>query len=496
MLGTTFLLLLVQGLLRYPQPAARGLDEATRERMEQRAEYLSQEMARLVQELERQSLEQSAGAWGALLLWPCWGTLAVLVLLLALWLGAKQVRSHEEKWEEVGAPGNGKDKHSGAQDDEAHKIESNPGGLSVQRIQLPVVDLEKGCSLIGDLMAKLRDVFEQGLSHSFYPVPQEAIGVGSAFEGWSPRAEDPVYQVLVALSPPAGHAFHLELDTAGMPQRNFWVRVELLCTCPREQPGEDMLCFLHQPEQELRRKQEPSLLHTLCTGSYLDVQKTAQWFCGFVRVAWLLLPQSRHWRLTLLPSSRSCRFQLSKGQESFNAEMIFGVRRGDSDIFAGSLATEAGTPSTAWPETCAVAEAKFFGHISRQVPQDSCHCKCLQLLSHSLPGVGLSSYTLKTVLMHLLSTVPLTRWRRRDFPWRMMDILKLLRCSLETKALQHFVIGNERLPEEIRLPSDLRLAEPPNLLQHLASDPDAQEKALQDYFGLVLGLRQLLLSGH
>ncbi|NXM21143.1 IPIL1 protein, partial [Ploceus nigricollis] len=335
--------------------------------------------------------------------------------------------------------------------------------------------------VICDLMDKLTAFFGQGLSHSFYPVPQGAIRVGSAFEGWSPCAGDAVYQVLVPLSPPRGHAFHLELDTAGMPQRNFWVHVELMCTCTRGQLREDMLCCLHHPEQGLRRKQEPSLLHTLCTGSYLDVQKTAQWFCRCVRVAWLLLPQSRHWRLTLLPPSRSCRLQLSKDRESFMAEMIFGVRRGDSAIFVGSQPAEAGTASTTWTEICAVAEAKFFRHISRQAPQDSCHCRCLQLLSRSVTGVGLSSYTLKTVLMHLLSSVPLTRWHRRDFLQRTKDILMHLRCSLETTRLHHFVIGNERFSVEISLPSDLWLAEAPNLFQHLASDPAAHGKAVQGY---------------
>ncbi|KAF2979283.1 hypothetical protein EK904_012450 [Melospiza melodia maxima] len=199
-------------------------------------------------------------------------------------------------------------------------------------------------------MARLTDVLGQGLSHSFYPVPQEATGVGSAFEGWSPHAEDVVDQVLVPLSPPPGHAFHLELDTAGMAQRNFWVRVELLCTCSSGQLREDMLGFLHYPEQEPRREQEPSLLHTLCTGSYLDVEKTAQWFCHFVRLAWTLLPQSCHWRLTLLPSRHSCRVQLSKEKESLMADMIFGVQRGDSDIFVGSQPSAVGTASTTWVE--------------------------------------------------------------------------------------------------------------------------------------------------
>ncbi|NXC60728.1 IPIL1 protein, partial [Aleadryas rufinucha] len=339
--------------------------------------------------------------------------------------------------------------------------------------------------VVTDLMDKLTHIFGQGLSNSFYPVPQQAIGVGSTFEGWSPRAEDVVYCVLVPLSPPPGHAFHLELDTAGMPQRYFYVRVELLCTCTREQLGENMLCFLHHPEEELRGEQDPSLLHTLCTGSYLDVEKTVHWFYRFVRVAWLLLPQSCHWRLTLQPSGRSCKFQLSKDKESFMVEMIFGVRQGDSDIFVGSQPTEVGIPSTTWLETYAVAEAKFFRHISRQAPHDSWHCQCLQLLTHILMGVGFSSYTLKTVVMHLLNTVPLTRWRRRDFQQRLVDILKYLRCSLKTKQLNHFVIGNERFPMEISLPSDFRVAEPLNLFQHLASNLDAHTKARHEYIHLL-----------
>ncbi|NWW41937.1 IPIL1 protein, partial [Panurus biarmicus] len=339
--------------------------------------------------------------------------------------------------------------------------------------------------MICDLMDKLAQILGQGLPNSFYPLPQQAIGVGNAFEGWSPRAQDLVYRVLVPLSPPPGHAFHLELATAGTLQRNFSVRVELLCTCTREQLGEGMLYFLHYPEEELGRKQEPSLLHTLCTGGYLDVEKTVHWFYRFLRVAWLLLPQSHHWCLMLQPSSRSCKVQLSRDEESFTAEMIFGVWQGGSDIFVGSQPTEAGIPSTTWLETYAVAEAKFFRHISRQAPQDSWHCKCLQLLTRCLMGVGFSSYALKTVVMHLLSTVPLTQWHRGHFQQRLMDILKYLHCSLQTKQLHHFVTGNDRFPLEISLPSHFWLAQPPNLFQHLASNRDAHVKAMQEYVRLL-----------
>ncbi|NXI26797.1 IPIL1 protein, partial [Sterrhoptilus dennistouni] len=341
--------------------------------------------------------------------------------------------------------------------------------------------------MISHLMDKLTHIIGLGLSNSFYPVPGDAIGVGSAFEGWSPRAEDAVYSMLVPLSPPPGHTFQLELNTAGMPQRTFHVCVELLCTCSREHLGQDLLCFLHQPEEELRRKQEPSLLHTLCMGSYLDVEKTARWFCCFVRVAWLLLPQSHHWGFKWQPSRCCCKFQLSKEQQSFIAEVIFGVRRGDSEIFVGSQGTAADAASTTWLETCAVAEAKFLGQVSRQALQDSCHCKCLQLFSHSLLGVGFSSYTLKTVMMHLLSTIPLTRWHRRDFPQCLLEILEFLLCSLQTKRLSRFVIGNQSFPLDISLPSALRLAQPLNLFEHLASHQDAHLKAVPEYNALLHG---------
>ncbi|NXU41801.1 IPIL1 protein, partial [Drymodes brunneopygia] len=339
--------------------------------------------------------------------------------------------------------------------------------------------------MIRELMEKLRDFFGQGLSDSSYPVPQEAIGVGSAFEGWSASAEDVVYQVLVPLSPPPGHAFQLELATAGMARRYYRVHVELLCTCTREQLGEAMLCFLHQPEVQLRRKPEPSLLHTLCPGCYLDVEKTVHWFCRLVRVAWLFLPQSRDWQLMVQPSSRSCKFLLSKDKQRLALEVIFGVQQGNSDIFVGSQPSKGGVPSTAWMETYAVAEAKFFRHISRQVPQDSCHCKCLQHLSRMLTGLGLPSYTVKTVVMHLLSTTPLTQWRRRDFRQRLLDIFKYLQCSLETQRLNHFVLGNKTFPLEIALPSDLRAAGALNLFQHLASNPAAHAKAMQEHIVLL-----------
>uniref|UniRef100_A0A8D0ES95 Mab-21-like HhH/H2TH-like domain-containing protein n=1 Tax=Strix occidentalis caurina TaxID=311401 RepID=A0A8D0ES95_STROC len=364
----SLLILLLKSIIQHPQLVGDELDEATRERMQQRAAQLSQEMTWLlqeVQELEQRTQKQSGFAWRALLFaalqqWQFWATAGLLVLLLSLcwWL----------------------------------------------RKRSPEVD--------------------------------------------NPR----------------GHAFHLELGTPGeMPAKDSCVCVELECTCAREQLVENTLCFLHHPNEELRRNQDASLLQTLCTGSYLDVQKTALWVQDSVSSAWVLV----------LPSRCSCRLQLmNASRRALLIEMIFGVQRGDSDIFLSSRTREATfTPSLTWPESCAVAEAKFFRHVGRQAPHGSFHLRCLQLCARILVGTGFSSYALKTVVMHLLTTITLSDWCRRDFLPRLEDIMHYLRRCLEEKRLNHFFFGNENVPKEIIL------------LPHLEQDPAAHAQELKEKVG-------------
>ncbi|NXA92004.1 IPIL1 protein, partial [Melanocharis versteri] len=332
------------------------------------------------------------------------------------------------------------------------------------------------------LMDNFTTVFGHVLRRTFFPVLQRAIGFGSAFEGWTAREEEVVYRVLVPLTPPRGHTFHLERDTDKQrPGRNFRVRVELECSCPREQPGANLLCLRHHRELVRRRTQQFNLLDTLCTSCYLDVRKTACWFCALVRSTWQRLPQSRTWRLVLLPSKRSCKLRLSNEEGSFRVKVLFGVRQGASDIFVSSRPGGARPPSTVWPETYAVAEVKFFRHVARQVPQDSSHLRCLQLLAGVLARKDFSIYSIKTIVMRLLNTVPVSRWHRRSFVLQLTDILEQLRLSLEEKHLENFFVGNQRLPEEIGLPPDVRAAEPPNLFHRLAQDPAAHCQAMEAY---------------
>ncbi|XP_050191529.1 inositol 1,4,5-trisphosphate receptor-interacting protein-like 1 [Myiozetetes cayanensis] len=504
MASKTFLFVLLQTLIQYPQLVGDGLDEATRLRVELRAELLNREMTRLLQELEQSSLERTLRAWGALL-WAAlqqekfWALVVVLGLLLALWfMRRRRSRQPDNNGEEEEVEDREDHEDFAPEVEEEATVENAMRWLLVQLIPWPVQDLKRGCEVTRVLIDNFTFVFGHILSNSFHPVPQSALGVGSAFEGWSTREKDVVYSVLVPLTPPPGHAFHLEMDTSGqLPGRNFRVRVEPVCTCTREQQDENVLCFLHHPEEEQRRNEEPSLLHTLCSGSYLDVDKTARWFYQLVRAAWVALPQAHTWHLVLLPSSRSCKFKVSRGRESLMVEVLFGVQEGNSDIYVSSQPTEAlFTPSTMWPETYAVAEMKFFRHIARQAPPDSWHLKCLQLLAHALLGIGFSTYTLKTIVMHLLNTIPVSRWGRRQFLRRLGDALEYLHGSLEEKRLDHFVLGNRTLPGEIILPPDVKAAEPLNLFHRLAQDPDAHTQAMREYHELGDRIERIVLYGH
>lgn len=71
------------------------------------------------------------------------------------------------------------------------------------------------CVLVEELMSDLLQTYTFVCSNSFYPVLQPAIGVGSAFEGWSPCEEDIVYRLLVPIKAPHGHVFHPELGEEG-----------------------------------------------------------------------------------------------------------------------------------------------------------------------------------------------------------------------------------------------------------------------------------------
>ncbi|KAM6311639.1 LOW QUALITY PROTEIN: inositol 1,4,5-trisphosphate receptor-interacting protein-like 1, partial [Aegotheles albertisi] len=266
-----------------------------------------------------------------------------------------------------------------------------------------------------------------------------AIRVGSTSEGWGPHEGDAIYHLLMPLKTLCGHILHLELGTTG--EMRSCIHMELECKCMREQLVENMLCFSHQHEEKLRRNRGPSLLGTLCTSSYLHVQETASWFQNLARSAWMVV--ACRYNMTVLASSRSCKLQLTNAsRRTLFVEMVFRVQQGNSDVFLSSQTTDTiFSSSMMWSESFTVRV--FFRHVARQAPHNSFHLKCLQICTRIRVRTGLSTYTLKTIVLHLLTTISLSGWHRRDFLLWLLDIMQYLHMCLEEKHLNHFFLDNE-----------------------------------------------------
>ncbi|XP_069639068.1 inositol 1,4,5-trisphosphate receptor-interacting protein-like 1 [Haliaeetus albicilla] len=256
-----------------------------------------------------QELEQSGFAWGALLFaaleqWQFPAVARVLLLLFGLcWWLRKRSRQPASS-----------SKEAAKEEEEVNScVAVDVGRISLKRL----LDLPESFMMVDKMVDELLHMCQMLSRNSFMPRLKPAVVLRSALEGWSLCKDDAAYNLLVPLNPPRGHSFHLELGNRGeSPARNSRLRVELECTCTREQLVEDMLCFLHHPEEKLRKNQSPSLLGTLCTGPYLDMEKTTRWFQFLVKASWKLLPQSRHHRLTVLPSRRSCKLRLTNASNS------------------------------------------------------------------------------------------------------------------------------------------------------------------------------------
>ncbi|XP_067156676.1 inositol 1,4,5-trisphosphate receptor-interacting protein-like 1 [Apteryx mantelli] len=508
------LVLAMLGIVLQPLKVSDHMDAATEQRMQQHEEQLSQEMTRLQQEFAETMQEPQSGLFRrdvVFATWDLWqfGTFAGgLVLLFGLfWMATEQ--DFDKSDSSSGLSSSSSEEEGEGEEQEAagavhwlspeQQLDST-GQRALetfyeQHLCGPAQDVAHTCKVVEELVGNLLHACHMISLTTFLPRLERCIGVGSVFEGWSHRGEDTVYSLLVPLKPPPGHSFHLELGTGEeLPARHGRVHVKLECMCEREQLLGDVLCFRHRSQSQVRRYQRPGLLHTLCTGFYLDVEKTAHWFQLFVRNAWDVIAAEQNCQLTVLPSSRSCKLQLAYDSgRTVHVEIMLGVQQDDLGVFVGSQEAEPGlSSSTTWLESCALQELLFFRFVARQAPQDSCHLACLQLLTYLLEGSVLSSVHLKTVTMHLLALLPPSEWCPEHLLERLRDVLHYLHRCLEEKELHHFLLGNERVPREVPLPVTFQTASPLNLFQRLVQEPDAHTQALCEFTELQDRLRSLL----
>ncbi|XP_024599832.1 inositol 1,4,5-trisphosphate receptor-interacting protein-like 1 isoform X4 [Neophocaena asiaeorientalis asiaeorientalis] len=355
-------------------------------------------------------------------------------------------------------------------------------------------------SFVDDLI-KASQVLSRREAH---PQLEDCLGIGAAFEKWGTLHETQKFDILVPIVPPQGTMFALEMRDLALGRRCGRVRVESECVCKREKLLGDVLCLVHhhRDHSALLGKCNSSIKAALCTGSYLDVCKTVQWFRNMVGNAWALVAHKYDFKLSLPPSTTSCKLRLDYRSGRFlSIRLVLGVQQEDTLVYLVSQAPDQEQlTSVDWPESFAACEHLFLKLVGRFAPENTCHLKCLQIILslrdlQSLPqGAShpiLTSYHFKTALMHLLLQLPLTDWRHGMLSQRLQDILWFLGQGLQRRSLHHFLIGNTFLPLTIPIPKTFRNAEPVNLFQHLVLNPMAHSQAVEEFHNLLTQVKAL-----
>ncbi|TRZ19122.1 hypothetical protein HGM15179_007961 [Zosterops borbonicus] len=323
--GTTFLLAVLAILLGQTQDP--HTDTAVAQQMQQREEFLRQEMSRLQQELESIRSLQEASTLSGLQLCLFWAAAAVM-LIEVCWVA----------WQMKLAPCScGVQDSSGSEDKNDNEDEKHKGTCSRVRLfsvpnESPMQGLSDMCKDVKKMMHDILRVCRVLSKDTFMPEMHPATGNDNIHESWSIFEDRILYQLLVFLQPPSGHSFRLDLYRGmHLPETCSNIRVVLECTCSSN--ARNVPCFVH-PSRTNEKAERSPLLQNLCTGSYLDVEEIGCWVQNSVQTAWRHLRQWEHWQLTLLPSSRSCRMLLSGPSNlQLSAVLVFAVEQGSPGTF-------------------------------------------------------------------------------------------------------------------------------------------------------------------
>ncbi|XP_037662792.1 inositol 1,4,5-trisphosphate receptor-interacting protein-like 1 [Choloepus didactylus] len=365
-------------------------------------------------------------------------------------------------------------------------------------------DLPCTCEFVESFVDDLIEACRVLSRREAHPQLEDCLGIGAAFEKWGTLQDTQKFDILVPIVPPQGTMFILEMRDLALGRRCGSVLLELGCMCKREKLLGDVLCLVHHQRDHsvALDKCGSSIKAALCTGSHLDVCKTVQWFRNMVGKAWALLAHKYDFKLSLPPSTTSCKLRLDyRSGRSLLISLVLGVQREDTLVYLMSQAPDQEQLTTVdWPESFAVCEHLFLKLVGRFAPENTCHLKCLQIIlslqdfPRSSPGAShpiLTAYHFKTILMHLLLQLPLTEWRHGLLAQRLQDVLWFLGRSLQQRSLHHFLIGNACLPLTIPIPKTFRNAKPVNLFQHLVLSPGAHSQAVEEFHQLLAQVKTL-----
>ncbi|KAI7810964.1 inositol 1,4,5-trisphosphate receptor-interacting protein [Triplophysa rosa] len=313
---------------------------------------------------------------------------------------------------------------------------------------------------------------------------EDFVGVGSLYEQW-PSRKSLVCDLHIPIIPPKPYSFEFELlrDRTTLYSSVNMVKGtdSSICICNDSNLGDDTLCLLH-PDNKTDNIVEDYMNHPLChkDSPYLSKTRAGKWFRNAVKKAWEEISHKYDFEIIFRnaesPGSLKVRFRSGKAI-LFNITPV--VRFQDSEAHLISyLSSIMHLSDTHWPVCFARYENSLLQHLTKTLPRNSCHIRCLQILSFlhkyqiGLTGrCGLTSYHLKNALLHRLLDAP-SLWRPEQIGHRLDDVLTFLQQRVKAKVLHHALLGNSLIPSEFGFPKEFREGKPINLFQPLLSNEE------------------------
>ncbi|XP_047435571.1 inositol 1,4,5-trisphosphate receptor-interacting protein isoform X2 [Mugil cephalus] len=284
------------------------------------------------------------------------------------------------------------------------------------------------------------------------------------------------YNIIVPFTPPKPYSFQCQLwnnqpsDT--LSDMQVWGQIKLVenkkipngCPCQSADIDDDTVCLLHGENEKVKTKITDVSDGLLCSRGtpFLSKSQVTRWFQSTIKEAWALISHKYEFELNIryidAPGSLVIRFRSGK-KISFTMNPVVKF-----DTNAHFFITPECSSNTDifWTLSLSTYEDHLLEHLSKRLPENSCHIQTLEIASflHQKETVMsgssvLKDFHFKAALMHLLLTKTPSQWKPDEVDCRLRDLLAFMESSLEKKLLNHVLIGNP-LAGVIELPAEFK----------------------------------------
>lgn len=459
-------------------------DEELVSRMQEYEERLEQEHARL--ELELSQLESIPDETTQDYTWYLWSSLSFIVFFTIEMFRGQIGDAEAPEDDELFAACGGSGANTLALDKNVLSTfcDRSSSGLRAQEFVEGFAD---------DLLESLRSVCDRDTDMEV----GDFVGVGSVFESWT-VSKSQTFDLIVPFWPPDRFCFQFSLWCDGsrdvppdLPACGvIEVTSEEDCLCGTANMGDDMLCLLHK-EKKHGPLVEPSPETLLCSknSALLSKDQVMKWFQISITKAWGQISHKYDFEVSFrsLDAAGALKIRFPSGKVIL-MNIVPAVQMDNSSAyFVCHFPSGCHTvPDPYWPISFAVYERNLLKHFAQHLPRHPCHLHCLQILTFlhrkqtGLTGeCALTNYHWKTALMHLLLSQRPSKWGFKDTERQLRDLLAFMWRSLHEKRLHHALIGNRKLPQELRVPEVVQKAEPVNLFRSLVLHRELHAAALK-----------------